>query len=79
MEGKQKYGKMQEHDVQRRKWKKVGKQRRKYYKNAGNESKSMGKCRIENTGNGNMESENAGHVMGGRGNESKMQESRKLR
>ena len=35
MEGKQKYGKMQEHD-----------------KNAGNESKSMGKCRIDNTGNG---------------------------
>ena len=52
MEGKQKYGKMQEHDLQRRKWEKVGKQRRKYYKNAGNESKSMGKCRIEITGNG---------------------------
>ena len=32
MEGKQKNGKMQEHDVQRRKWKKIGKQRRKYYK-----------------------------------------------
>ena len=32
--------------------KKVGKQRRKYSKNAGNESKHMGKCRIENTGNG---------------------------
>ena len=81
MDGKQKYGKMQEHDVQRRKWDKVGEQRRKYYKNAGNESKSMGKCRIDNTGNGikAMESENAGHVMGGRGNERKMQESRKLR
>ena len=52
MEGKQKYGKMQENDVQRRKWEKVGKQRRNYYKNAGNESKSMGKCRIDNTGNG---------------------------
>ena len=52
MEGKQKYGKMQENDVQRRKWEKVGKQRRKDYKNAGNESKSMGKCRIEITGYG---------------------------
>ena len=52
MEGKQKYGKMQENDVQRRKWDKVGKQRRKYYKTAGNESKNMGKCRIEITGNG---------------------------
>ena len=38
--------------VQRRKWEKVGKQHRKYSKNAGNESKSMGKCRIEITGNG---------------------------
>ena len=38
--------------VQRRKWEKVGTQRRKYFENAGNESKSMGKCRIEITGNG---------------------------
>ena len=38
--------------VQRRKWEKVGKQRRTYDKNAGNESKNMGKCRIEITGNG---------------------------
>ena len=33
-------------------WEKAGKQRRKYYENAGNESKSMGKCRIEIRGNG---------------------------
>ena len=33
-------------------WEKAGKQRRKYYENAGNESKNMGKCRIEIIGNG---------------------------
>ena len=64
MDGKQKYGKMQAWKANKsmgkcRKMtyngengKKVGKQRRKHFKNAGNESKSMRKCRIEITGNG---------------------------